>query len=150
MIRSLLSVLSLAHAAYAYHMPALVARTAVHYGRAAPISMVQWDKVSAEAAWTKDAWEAMHLSSEGLHGCVAIPDKFVPDTNPDGTRDPSAGTRTVSRAHVVSSMVNMCIIHMLIRSLPACSRPHSPRAGPSTPKYPYASRSRPHLHPPRA
>jgi hypothetical protein len=84
MIRTL-SVLSLANAAYAYQMPTLVARTAVRYQRAASISMVNWDKVPAETKWTKDAWEAMHLSGAGLHGCVAIPDKFA---NPDGTRDP--------------------------------------------------------------
>ena len=95
MIRTLLSVLSLANAAYAYQMPTLVARTAVRYQRAASISMVDWDKVPAETKWTKDAWEAMHLSGAGLHGCVAIPVKFA---NPDGTRDPSAGLKTVRAA----------------------------------------------------
>lgn len=83
MLRTLLTVLSLMHAVSAYHMPTLVPRMAVRaHGaqRTASISMVKWDAVPADTLWTKDAWEAMHLTGEGLHGCILIPDKFVPDT----------------------------------------------------------------------
>merc|ERR1719203_814287 len=80
MMRLLLSMCSLAHVAYAYHMPMPVARTAVRNQRAA-ISMVIWERVPQDMQWTKHAWEAMGLSANcnTLHACVPIPDQYVPD-----------------------------------------------------------------------